>query len=92
MDVTHPHIHISWGDRPVSYRIKVLGRLDASWSTWFGGLDVSLETFASGVRVTTLTGIVADQSALHGLLARIRDLGLPLLSVECLDAPGSPHP
>ncbi len=51
--------------------------LDAGWSAWFDGLEV---TSARGQ--TTITGPVADQAALHGLLAKIRDLGLPLISVH----------
>jgi hypothetical protein len=55
------------------YRIEVQGRLDESWTSWFDDMTI-----------TTLSGVVADQAALHGLLARIRDLGLPLLSVQRL--------
>lgn len=68
-------------DQPAHYRIQVQGRLPAHWAAWFDGMDVSV----SGVRgcpITSLTGQVADQAALHGLLARIRDLGLPLLFVQ----------
>ena len=59
------------------YRIRVAGRLDARWSSWFDGLDVRSDQDGS----TSLTGPVADQAALHGLLTRVRDLGLELLSV-----------
>ena len=59
------------------YRIEVQGRLDAHRAAYFEGLDVGT---ADGT--TTISGLVADQSALHGLLAKVRDLGLPLLSVE----------
>ena len=59
------------------YRIEVKGHLDARRAAYFEGLDV---TAADGT--TTISGLVADQAALHGLLARVRDLGLPLLSVE----------
>jgi hypothetical protein len=62
----------------VHYRIVVEGGLDAPWSAWFDGLKVSSD--ASGR--TTIAGPVADQTALHGLLARIRDLGLPLVAVH----------
>ena len=57
------------------------GHLDPSWSDWFDGLDVTNEAGGSAV----LEGLLADQAALHGLLARIRDLGLSLLSVECIE-------
>ncbi len=75
-------------DRPAAYRIRVQGRLDAAWEEWFGGLR--LESGPDGV--TTLAGPVRDQGELYGLLARIRDLGLPLLQVERLDAPGPEDP
>jgi hypothetical protein len=63
------------------YRIRVKGHLDNGWSEWFEGLSVTRE----GNGTTVLTGPVADQPALHGLLAKIRDLGLPLLSVNCIE-------
>jgi hypothetical protein len=71
-------------DHPAVYRIQVQGRLDASWADW---LDVSASQVnedSPGVPITTLTASVADQAALHGWLARLRDLGLPLLSLEYL--------
>jgi hypothetical protein len=55
--------------------------LDPGWSAWFEGLQVSSDQAGQ----TTITGLVTDQAALHGLLAEIRDLGLPLLSVHRLD-------
>jgi len=60
------------------YRIKVKGHLDSSWSEWFEGLAVTNEENET----TALTGTVADQAALHGLIAKVRDMGLPLLLVE----------
>jgi hypothetical protein len=63
---------------PVDYQITVEGVLDAPWSAWFDGLQVTSD--ASGR--TTIAGQVADQAALHGLLAKIRDLGLPLIAVH----------
>ena len=60
------------------YEIQVEGTLDDGWSEWLGGLDV--RPMASGV--TVLTGPIRDQTALHGLLNKIRDLGLPLLDLE----------
>ena len=66
------------------YRIKLKGRLDPSWSNWFEPLAIAAAGDAS-----VLTGPVADQAALHGLLNRIRDLNLTLLSVERLE-PGEP--
>ena len=64
-------------DKPTIYQIKVKGSLDETWSDWFGAL-----TIARQKDETLLIGQVRDQAALHGLLARIRDLGLPLLLVE----------
>ncbi len=69
----------STGGRPDGggYEIRVKGQLDPRWADWFEGL--SLTHAADGT--TVLVGVVADQAALHGLLQRIRDLGLPLVSV-----------
>ncbi len=72
-------------DQPATYQIKVQGRLSENWSNWFDGLAVAAAGTEGGPTLTTLTGQVADQAALHGLLNRIRDLGLPLLLVECLN-------
>jgi len=66
---------------PANYQIKVKGQLGSQWSDWFEGMAVESEG-----AVTTLTGQVLDQSALHGLFVRIRDLGLPLISVNRLDS------
>jgi ketosteroid isomerase-like protein len=67
-----------------AYEIRVLGTLDARWSTWFADLDVS----CNAVGETILSGPIRDQAALHGVLARVRDLGLPLIAVHRLE--GSP--
>ena len=70
---------------PGRYEIRVKGHLDTRWAAWFDGL-----TIAHGSDGTTIIhGPVADQAALHGLLQKIRDLGLPLISVNHL-APGHP--
>ena len=63
------------------YEIRVRGPLDSSWSTWFDGLTVE----PTGRGETILTGHIVDQTALHGILARIRDLALELLSLRRLD-------
>jgi len=64
------------------YEIRLKGRLDARWATWFDGLSLSHESDGT----TVLTGPVTDQAALHGLLSKVRDLGLPLISVTQIDA------
>ena len=72
-------------DRPMTYQIKVPGELDESWSDWAGGMAITIESGGEGPPVTILTGVVADQAALHGLLRRLYSLGLPLLSAVCLE-------
>jgi hypothetical protein len=69
---------------PGWYEIHLQGRLDRRWETWFD--EMTLTTGTDGT--TVLRGRVADQAALHGLLARLRDLGLPLLSLARLDPEG----
>ena len=63
------------------YELRVEGVLDQRWSGWFDGLEVSSQPGG----VTVLAGPVADQAALHGLLAKVRDLNLPLLSVRRIE-------
>lgn len=74
---------------PATYQIKLLGQLDESWSVWFEGMVVSLEKDAAGRSISVLKGTLVDQPALYGLLSRIRDMGLLLLSVERLDSESS---
>jgi hypothetical protein len=64
--------------QPVVYQIRIKGHLGPQWTDWFGGLTVKLEDNGD----TSLTGPVVDQAALHGLLKRVRDLGMPLISVS----------
>jgi hypothetical protein len=71
-------------DRPATYQIKVPGHLNESWSEWAGGMTITVESEGDGLPVTTLTGSV-DQAALQGLLRRLYSLGLPLISVNCLE-------
>jgi hypothetical protein len=61
-----------------TYRIRVRGGMDASWSDWFAGVRIR----ACGNGESMLTAELPDQAALHGMLRRIRDLGLPLISIE----------
>ena len=71
-------------DRPATYQIKVPGHLNNSWSDWAGDMRITSENEGNGHTVTTLTGTV-DQAALQGLLRRLYSLGLPLISVVCVD-------
>ena len=68
-------------DEPTAYQIKVSGHLDPKWADWFDGSTVT----ALSDDETLLTGLIADQAALHGLLAKLRDLGLPILLVQRLE-------
>ena len=63
------------------YELRLEGRLDQHWSAWFGGLELTAEDDGT----TSLRGVVADQAELHGLLAKVRDLGIPLISVTVLE-------
>ena len=64
-------------DEPGRYEIRIKGHLDHRWADWFGCLTLTLEDNGE----TLLTGPVVDQAALHGLLKKVRDLGMPLLAV-----------
>ena len=72
-------------DQPATYQIKVPGHLADSWSDWAGGMTITVENEDDGLLVTTMTGVVADQAALQGLLRRLYCLGLPLISVNCIE-------
>lgn len=71
--------------QPSVYQIKVKGHLGCQWANWFENMTIQQE--ASGD--TTFTGPVIDQAALHGLLTKVRNLGLPLLSITRIDADNS---
>lgn len=68
---------------PTRYEIRLEGHLDEHWSTWFDGLTLVWEDDGT----TTLHGVVADQAELHGLLARVRDIGATLISVTSFETP-----
>jgi hypothetical protein len=68
---------------PAGYTVRVDGHLDNHWSPWFGDLTLTHQDDGT----TSLTGVVSDQAELHGLLTKIRDLGVTLISVEVIDSP-----
>lgn len=67
----------------MEYEIRVEGELDAGWSDWLTGMAVRIEHRGPAASVTTLSGPVADQSALRGILNQLWDLNLTLISVRC---------
>ncbi len=69
-----------------TYQIKLQGRLDESWSGWLAGMGIRIEKH-DDIEITILTGSVVDQAALFGVLNRIRDLNMTLLSVRLCDVP-----
>jgi hypothetical protein len=69
-------------DQPVIYEIRIKGHLGQQWTDWFEGLTITLEENGD----TLLTGPVVDQAALHGLLRKVRDLGMPLISVNGVES------
>jgi hypothetical protein len=71
-------------DRPATYQVQVPGELDESWSDWVAGMTITVESEGDSPPVTTLTGTL-DQAALQGLLRRLYSLGLPLISVNCVE-------
>ena len=69
------------GQPPTVYQLRIAERIDHHWSPWFGDLALTHEDDGT----TSLTGVVSDQAALHGLLTKIRDLGVTLTSVAIID-------
>jgi len=80
-------VHARRGNSPEAgrYEIRLQGRLDARWAAWFDAMSLTTESDGT----TVLRGQVADQAALHGLLQKVRDIGLPLISVIHLNPEGT---
>jgi hypothetical protein len=79
-------------DRPMTYQIRIKGHLGSQWGDWFENAIITLEESGD----TLLTCSMVDQATLHGLLRKVRDLGMPLLSVNRIgsgqeDLPGTKH-
>ena len=70
-------------DQPMVYQIRIKGHLGPQWTDWFEGMTITLEENGD----TLLTGPVVDQAALHGLLRKVRDLGMPLISAIRVEPP-----
>ena len=68
---------------PAGYQLRIDGHLDQRWSAWFSDLTLTHESDG----MTSLSGAIADQAELHGLLMKIRDLGVTLISVQVIDPP-----
>jgi hypothetical protein len=73
---------------PGRYEIRIAGHLDSRWAAWFDGLSLTNQSDGT----TILHGAVVDQAALHGLLQKVRDVGLPLISVTRVDPDGPAGP
>ena len=70
---------------PMLYQIRIKGHMDSRWSEWFEGMTITMEDNGDSL----LEGLVVDQAALHGLLKKVRDLGIPLVSVSPIES-GNP--
>ena len=86
--MSHEHAAQTDLDQPAIYHIRIEGHLGPHWSDWFGGLTVTLDHNGE----TLLSGPVVDQSALHAVLRKVRDLGMPLLSVMRVSSGDAPEP
>ena len=71
---------------PATYKISILGTLDKNWSDYFGGMTIEHTLALQQYPMTMLTGILADQAALVGIINSLYDLGCPIITVECVEA------
>lgn len=78
--MSNPREHNRDAAQPIAYQIRLQGHLSSQWAEWFEGLTITLEEDGN----TLLAGPVIDQAALHGILKKVRDLGMPLLAVHAL--------
>ena len=69
----------------MDYQIKTQGSIDPSWSDWFSGMELTVEAGVDGKAITTLTGPVPDQATLRGIVTRLWDLNLTILSLVCIE-------
>jgi hypothetical protein len=74
------------------YEIKVKGHIDEAWSSWFEDMAITTGFAEDGNPVTTFTGLIVDQAALHGVIAKIRDIHMPLISVNQVDMDSKDEP
>jgi len=74
------------------YEIKAKGHLDEAWSSWFEDMAITTGFDEDGNPVTTFTGLIVDQAALHGVIAKIRDIHMPLISVNQVDMDSKDEP
>ena len=86
--MSETHVTATEHDKPWQCELRIKGHLDDRWADWFEGLTITREDNGE----TRLTGPVVDQAALHGLLRRVRDLGIPLVSVSPLEPGPSATP
>ena len=77
-NTSNKHSQGNDGNQPMVYQIRIKSHLGTQWTEWFEGLTITLEEDGN----TLLTGTAVDQAALHGILKKVRDLGMPLLSVN----------
>jgi len=84
-NTSHKRSQSNDANQPTVCQIRIKGHLGRQWTEWFGGLTIVLEEDGN----TLLTGLLVDQAALHGILKKVRDLGMPLLSVNFVG--GSPQ-